>query len=99
MSKLFCTMNLYSPDFFGSQRGRGGMAQVLPEGWTCCFQESGQCPSTANVRSARGHLPGAAPTQKLFTPHVVPAVSTQFAAAARKKRSRPEIHPEIPIAR
>ena len=98
MSKLFCGMNLYYNDFFMSQRGWGGIIPVLPEGWTCCFQVSGQCPSTASGRSFHGRLPGAALSQKLFTPHVVPAVSAQLAAAASEKRSHSET-PETPIAR
>lgn len=64
MSKLFCTMNLYSPDFFGSQRGWGGMAQVLPEGWSCCFQVSGQCPSPASGRVLSRSPAGRGPVSK-----------------------------------
>jgi hypothetical protein len=89
MSKLFCGMNLYYNDFFMSQRGWGVMARVLPEGWTCCFQVSGQCPSTASGRSFHGRLPGATLSQKLFTPHVVPAVRAQLAAAASIKKKPP----------
>jgi len=96
MSKLFCGMKLYSNDFFLSQRGWGRMAQVLPEGWTCCFQVSGQCPSTASGRSFHGHLPAAALSQKLFTPNVAPAVSAQLAAAARKKKKPPKPPPGNP---
>ncbi len=89
MSKLFCGMNLFASDFFLSNRGWSGMAQVSPEGWTCCFEKSGQCPSTVSGRSFRARPPAAALTQKLLAPHSVPAVSAQLAAASKKKKKPP----------
>lgn len=89
MSKLFCGMNLYYNDFFLTNRGWGGMTQVLPEGWSY-FQASGECPSPASVRSARARgLPDAVLARRPLTPLLDPGATAPFAAGASKKKKPP----------
>jgi hypothetical protein len=89
MSKLFCTMNLYYKDFFFTQRGWGGMALVLPEGWSY-FQASGECPSPASGRSFHGHgLPGAALARRPLTPLLDPGARAPLAGANIKRLKNP----------